>query len=189
MRGGKQTLVCFRTVHSSAVVRNFGAIFDASTNMKRTVFISFIFIVSGLLAHGQVKPITEFDLYGCWIMERSEDGKRPQKQIYKRCNSSDTKLRVKHSKISLLAFNESEFQTTSAYICFTTVTEKGTWSYNENEGIVSMFWGQECLREFKEKDPEEYAKWNSPKKFNWLKFKVIELSENQLEVEKLRTTK
>lgn len=157
--------------------------------MKRTAFISLIFIAFGLLANGQDKPITEFDLYGCWIMERNEDGKRPQKQIYKRCNSSDSKLRLKHSKISLLPFNKSEFQTTSAYICFTTVTEKGTWIYDEKEGVVSMYWGQKWLKELKEKDPEEYMKWNSPEKFNWLKFKIVELSENQMVVEKLRTTK
>ncbi|WP_441823556.1 hypothetical protein [Maribacter spongiicola] len=157
--------------------------------MKKSAFVFLILVAFFLSANGQDKAITEFDLYGCWILERNEDGQRPQKRIYKRCEDSDSKLAIKSSKFSLLAFNKAEVQTSSAIFCFGTVTENGTWTFDESNGIVQIDYMQVWLKEFKEQEPEEYAKFNSPEKFEWMKFKIVDLSENMLEVEKLRTTK
>ena len=177
------------SITNRRVVCNFGVIFDASSNMQRLAFIFLIFLVVGLSARGQDKPITEFDLYGCWILERNEDGKNSTKLIYKRCEDSDSKRAIKNTKISLLAFNESEFETYSAFICFTTVTEKGTWNFDENEGIVSMYCGQEMLKELKEKYPDDYKKLGSPEKFDKMKLKVVELDDGNIGLEKLHKTK
>lgn len=155
--------------------------------MKKLIFVFFIFVGFVFSANGQDKSITEFDLYGCWILERNKEGQRSQKLIYKRCKDSDYKLENLRSKFSLLAFNKAKIQTTSAIFCFGTVTENATWTFDEKNGIVQIDYMQEWLKEFKEQDPEEYAKFNSPEKFEWMKFKIVDLSENMLEVEKLST--
>jgi hypothetical protein len=39
------------------------------------------------------------------------------------------------------------------------------------------------LKEFKKLDPDEYASWGSPEKYDKLKFRVISIENNQLTVE------
>jgi hypothetical protein len=170
-------------------VRNFGAIFDASINMIKTTLFLVILMTFIPSANGQDKSITEFDLYGCWIMERNADGQKPKKRIYKRCEDSDSKLTIKSSKISLLASNESEEQRYHPFACPLTYTEKGTWEFDASNGLITMYGNKEFLKELKEKHPEQYAKFGSPEKIVSNRFRIVELSENQMEVEKLRTTK
>ncbi|CAN0589905.1 unnamed protein product, partial [Ectocarpus sp. 12 AP-2014] len=169
------------------IVRNFGAIFDTSTNMKKLASIFLIFLAVGITVNGQENAITEFDLYGCWILERSEDGQRPQKRIYKHCESSDSKLSIKGSKISFLAFNVSEIERSHPFLCGTNYIEEGTWEYDETNGLITMYSNKEFLKELKEKYPEEYVKFGSPERVVSNKFRVLQLSETQMEVEKLRT--
>ena len=52
-----------------------------------------------------------------------------------------------------------------------------------------MFNNEDILKELKENHPEEYAYFSSPERLVSDKFKIITLSENYMEVEKLRTTK
>ncbi len=177
------------TNHTHTVVLNFGVIFDNSNSMKNIAFILLISLTVGLSARGQDNPITVFGLYGCWILERNEDGQRMEKRIYKRCEDSDSKLAILSSQFSLLAFDKAEVQTSSQLLCFATVTENATWTFDETNGIVQIDYMQEWLKEFKEKEPKEYVKFNRLEKLEWIKFKVLELSKNQLVVEKLSTTK
>ena len=150
--------------------------------MKKSVFLCIIFVFAGLLCNAQQNEISEFDLYGCWVLENK---KIPSTNIvtYKSCEDiahEDVKF---GSKISLLAFNESEHESTNAHSCFITITEKGTWEYDENTRIASLYSGHEWFKEFKQLDPEEYASWGSPNKFEKIKFKVISIENNQLTVE------
>ncbi len=133
-------------------------------------------------SNAQESSISEFDLYGCWVLEKKI---RPSNHIvvYKSCKDVAHENVKFGSKISLLAFNKSEHQSTSPNFCFTTFTEKGTWEFDENSGIASLYSGHEWLKEFKKLDPEEYASWGSPEKFEKLKFKVISIENNQLTVE------
>ena len=170
-------------------MRNFGAIFDASTNMIKLASIFLIFMVVSSTVNGQNNPITESDLYGCWILERGADGQHTQKRFYKRCDKSDVKLRIKGSEISLLEENESEVQRYHPFACPLTYTEKGTWEFDTSDSLITMYGNKEFLKELKEKHPDEYEKFGSPEKIVSDKFRVIQLSENQMEVEKLRTTK
>lgn len=165
-------------------MRNFGAIFAGKSNMKKLVFIFLIFLAGDLLARVQDNLISGFDLYGCWIFERSENGERPEKWIYKRCEESDSKIAIRRSRISLLAFSKSEIQRDSPVFCGTTYTDEGTWSFDTTNEIVTIYYAQKFLEELKEKDPEEYTKFGSPERLEWTKFKVVGLSETQMEIEK-----
>ncbi|WP_282051445.1 hypothetical protein [Maribacter aquivivus] len=153
--------------------------------MRRRGLILLIFLAGGLSTRGQDNPISEFDLYGCWIWERSEN---MEKLIYKRCEKSDSKKTVRGSKFSLLAFNKSEVQIHGP-VEPVSHTENGTWNYSKTDTIVEIFYAQEWLKELKDKEPEEYATWGSPEKLTWLKFKIVKLTETQLEIKKLRTTR
>tara|TARA_R110002051_G_scaffold4043_1_gene21387 strand:+ start:25743 stop:26243 length:501 start_codon:yes stop_codon:yes gene_type:complete len=150
--------------------------------MKKSIFLSVIFIISVLISNAQVSSISEFDLYGCWELEKKI---RPLNNIvvYKSCEEVANKDVKFGSKISLLAFNESEHESTSHHACFTTFTEKGTWEYDENTRIAILYAGHEWLKEFKKLDPDEYARWGSPEKYDKLKFRVISIENNQLTVE------
>ena len=150
--------------------------------MKKSILLFVTFVFFGLLSSAQQTKISEFDLYGCWVLENK---KRPSTNIvtYKLCENvahEDVKF---GSKISLLAFNESEHESTGPLACFTTFTEKGTWEFDENSRIASLYSGHEWLKEFKQLDPDEYASWGSPEKFDKLKFRVISIENNQLTVE------
>ena len=151
--------------------------------MKKSVFLFIIFVFAGLLCNAQQNEISEFDLYGCWVLEKID--KRPSTNIviYKRCDDVANKDVQFGSKISLLAFNESEHESTNTYACYTTNTEKGTWEYNKDTKIVSLYSGHEWLKELKQYDPEEHASWGSPEKFEKIKFRVISVENNQLTVE------
>ncbi|WP_276166501.1 hypothetical protein [Zobellia alginiliquefaciens] len=157
--------------------------------MKKLAVIFLIFLTVGTTVNGQENPIAEFDLYGCWILERNEDGSRPRKLIYKRCEDSNPKLTIKSSEISLLAYNESEEQMLHPYICPVTYTEKGTWEYDVKNGLIIMYRNKKVIKELKEKHPEEFAKFGSPKRLVSNKFRIVKLSKSRLEVEKLSTTK
>ncbi|MEP2059284.1 MAG: hypothetical protein ABJJ05_15845 [Maribacter litoralis] len=150
--------------------------------MKKSLFLSIILILLVITSNAQESSISEFDLYGCWVLEKNT---RPSNNIivYKSCEDVAHENVKFGSKISLLAFNESEYQSTAPNVCFTTFTEKGTWEYDENTRIVSLYSGHEWLKKFKKLDPEEYASWGSPEKFEKLKFKVISIENNQLTVE------
>jgi hypothetical protein len=151
--------------------------------IKRLILL--VFLAGGLSTWGQDNSILKFDLYGCWIWERSE---KTKKLTYKRCESSDSKKTVRASKFSLLAFNKSEIQIHGP-VEPVSHTEYGTWNYSKTDSVVEIFYAQKWLRELKDKEPEGYAKWGSPEKLRWLKFKIIKLTENQLELKKLRTPK
>ena len=156
--------------------------------MNKLSIVLLISLTIGYSLNGQDNHITEFDLYGCWILERNNGKQQTQRLIYVRCEDSDSKLEIPSSKFSLFAFNKSEVQTTSPTICFGTTAEKGTWTFNEDDRVVKIFHNQEWLEDFKKQEPVEYTKFNRPKKFVWLKFRIVELSKNQLEVKKLSTT-
>lgn len=156
--------------------------------MRGIALVFLIFVAGGLFTHGQDNPIPEFDLYGCWIRECVEKNEKTEKLTYKRCEKSDSKKTLEGTKFSLLAFNKSEVQIHGP-IEPVSHTENGTWNYTKTDTIVEIFYAQEWLKELKEKDPEEYVKWGSPEKLTWLKFKIAKLTENQLEIKKLRTTR
>ncbi|CAG2534073.1 hypothetical protein MAR621_00868 [Maribacter dokdonensis] len=150
--------------------------------MKRPVLFGIFFILIVIGCNAQEATISEYDLYGCWVLEK-ETSPSTNIAIYHRCGDiapEDVKFR---SKITLLAFNESEHESTSDQACFTTFTEKGTWEFDENTRIASLYSGHKWLKEFKQLDPEEYASWGSPEKFEQLKFRVIGMENKQLTVE------
>ncbi|MFS4493820.1 hypothetical protein [Maribacter sp. 2308TA10-17] len=86
-------------------------------------------------------------------------------------------------KISLLAFNKCEFQSYNTMVGFGTTTEIGTWTYDDESQMITIYHAQEWLKELKEKDSEAYEGFSSPEKLEWLTFKVAGLSKNQMHVE------
>jgi len=150
--------------------------------MKKSIFLSIIIILSVISSNAQESSISEFDLYGCWVLENKI---RPSNHIvvYKSCEDVAHENAKFGSKISLLAFNESEHESTGPLACFTTFTEKGTWEFDENSRIASLYSSHEWLKELKKLDPDEYASRGSPEKFEKLKFRVISIKNNQLTVE------
>lgn len=150
--------------------------------MKRPVFFSIFFILIVIGCNAQEATISEYDLYGCWVLEKETKSSK-NIFVYKPCEDVDNKNVKFGSKITLLAFNESEHESTSDQACFITFTEKGTWEFDENTRIASLYSGHKWLQEFKQLYPEEYASWGSPEKFEQLKFRVIGMENKQLTVE------
>lgn len=157
--------------------------------MKRLVFISVVFLLVGLSAYGQDTAITEFDLYGCWTLERQENAQRPPTPIYKRCEDAHSKKVRKVSEISLLEFGKSEFQVSSQIFCFITDSIEGTWKFDSENRILKLYYPENYMLEFWEHVKEEYPEIEIPKQMLHAKYEVIGLVENQLELKKLRRTK
>ncbi|WP_339729985.1 hypothetical protein [Maribacter stanieri] len=160
--------------------------------MKRTVFISLVFIAFGLFVNGQEKPITEFDLYGCWVLEYDENGKIPKQKLLRRCEDANQKNTIFRSDFSLLAFNKSEFKVMSNHPmnCNGRMTNEieGSWTFNEVSGIVEQFYPINYQAEFWEKVKEEYPEVEIPNPRPFRRFRIVSLDESGMEIEKLRTT-
>jgi len=97
------------------VAVNFGAIFDTSNRMRMTIFI--FFLVFGLAANGQSRRITEFDLYGHWILDLTKIEQDESKLIYKRHEASNMIVKKEESAIYFQAFEECEIATYRPFIC------------------------------------------------------------------------
>ncbi|HDZ04996.1 hypothetical protein LCGC14_0080570 [marine sediment metagenome] len=155
--------------------------------MKKSVFLFIIFVFAGLSCNSQQTEISELDIYGCWVLEKIDKRSSTTIVIYKRCDDVAYKDVRFGSKISLLAFNESEHEATNAYACFTTITKKGIWEYDKDTRIASLYSGHEMLKELKENNPDLYASWGSPEKLNKIKFKVISIENHQIKAEIIPT--
>ncbi len=187
---GSETFTCLRITLSLTVVRNFGVIFDAFKNMKKTTFISLIFLALGLLANGQDKSVSEFDLYGGWILDLEKTEQNKGKLIYKRSEESKTKLKEGVSAIYFQAFEECKIATYRPFICGNEVPPPDySWTFEEDTGIVNIYSFKKWLKEFKENHPEEHEKFGSPEKFDKMRLTVVELDNGKIGLEKLRTTK
>ena len=172
------------------VVRNFGAIFDASTNMKRLAILLLIFLANGHSVNGQENGITEFDIYGCWTFQSTKDGQRLEKRIDESCPGSDKRLLRKNSKIRFLAYNKCEFQAViqDALCPIIYKTVVGTWTYSDTSGILEMYYPKNFKAEFWEKVKEDYPDLKIPNPRPYMRFKIVSSDESGMEIEKLRTT-
>lgn len=150
-----------------------------------SILLFYFLVIVSVRGQSETK-ISEADLFGCWIMEKSSDKSKSDNLIYKRCEISDTTLTAENSRFSLLALNKSEIQTDSQLFCFKTITESGTWSFDDENKIVTIYYKQELLKDLKLQDPEEYAKFDSPEKLEWMKFEINKLSKNQMVLKKIR---
>lgn len=160
--------------------------------MKRTVLISLIILVFGFSTNGQHKSITEFDLYGCWVLEYEENEKIPNTKVFRRCENANQKNLIFRSDFSLLAFNKSVFKVMSDHPlnCNGRMTNKieGRWTFNEETGIVELFYPENYQAEFWEKAKEDYPDIEIPNPRPYKRFRIINLVEYGMEIEKLRTT-
>ncbi len=163
------------------VASNFGAIFDVYPNMKYSLTI-LLFSLAGLCIYGQDKAASKMDLYSCWVMEKTQNRLNSDKLIYKRCNTVNPKMKNRGSEFSLLAYGKTKIQRWHPIMCFTTYTDFGTWTFDKKTGIVTMSYGQDLLEEMKKTNPEKFEKFGSPKQLEWKKFKVLSVSENQMEI-------
>jgi hypothetical protein len=158
--------------------------------MKRTAFISLIFLAFGFSTNGQDKSITEFDLYGGWILDSNEAKQDEGKLIYKKQENSNTGLKKGISVIYFEAFEECKIATYRAFYCGNEAPPPDySWTFEEDNGIINVYSSKKWLKEFKEKYPEEHEKFGSPEKFDKMKLKVVELMDGTIALEKLRTTK
>jgi hypothetical protein len=156
--------------------------------MKRIVSLCFLVLV-GFSNYGQDKSITEFDLYGRWVLELGEKGQFPEKIVYTRNTTSDSISNKNWIDISLLAYEKCELASsrTRGYgYCGTQrgYVDKHTWVYDEKKEVIIIATVKTGLKEFSETHPEEYAEFGSP---NWIEkteIKVIRLADNAIGLEK-----
>lgn len=156
--------------------------------MKKISFISLIFLAFGLLAKGQDKLVTEFDLYGSWILELEQIEQDKGKLIYKRSEESRTKLKEVVSAIYFQAFEEYKIDTYRPFICGNEAPPLDyNWTYDADTGIINIYSFKKWLKEFKENHPKEHEKFGSPEKFYKMKFMVVELDDGKNGLEKIST--
>ncbi len=159
--------------------------------MKRLTIISLIFLAVGLSARGQDNPISEFDLYGCWVLEFIDDGIISNKKIFKSCSEANQKNTIFRSDFSLLAYNKSEFKVMSDHPmnCNGRMTDKveGTWTFDKNTGIVELFYPENHQAEFWDKLKEDHPELKIPNPRPHKKFKIVGLDKNGLELEIIKT--
>ena len=97
----------------------------------------------------------------------------------------DSGRSLSSSIISLLAFNKAEMQRDSSFMGFTTYTDNATWDFDANTNTVTIYYAHGMLKEFRKIAPEEYAEFGYPERFECTSFKILRLSENQMEIEEL----
>ncbi len=155
--------------------------------MKRWVSITLIFLLLGQFTYGQGNPITEFDLYGCWVLERYKRESGLKNSIYLLCQDAGRAPAVRNSAITFLSDNKCEFkaiiQDALCPIIYKTV--EGTWTYDKKSRILEIYYPKDFKKEFWDKVKEDYPDIEIPNPMSKAKFRIVQLSENQLEVEKL----
>ncbi|MCL5245648.1 hypothetical protein M4I21_07505 [Cellulophaga sp. 20_2_10] len=158
--------------------------------MRKLTFLLFIFLAVGPIANGQDKPILEYDLYGCWKLERNKKENGIKKRIYNSCEKSNRKIEVRNSEITLLAGNKCIFQAViqDALCPVIYKTVEATWTYNSKSGIAEIFYPKNFKEEFWEKVKEEHPDLiiHNPRPYK--RFKITFLDKNRMEIEKLSTT-
>ncbi len=159
--------------------------------MKRIITFCLLSIV-GISNYGQDKSITEFDLYGRWVLELDENGQFPEKLVYTLRAESDPISHKNWIAISLMAFEKCEFASSRTQGCGYCGTQRGyvdkhTWVYDEKKEVILITTVKTWLKEFSETHPEEYAEFGS---LNWIEkteIKVIRLVDNTIGLEKTLT--
>ncbi|VAW11898.1 hypothetical protein MNBD_BACTEROID03-2640 [hydrothermal vent metagenome] len=130
----------------------------------------YLLSIVGISNYGQDKSISEFDLYGRWVLELDKKGQFPEKLVYTRLTVSDSISNKNRIAISLMAFEKCEFASsrTRGYgYCGTQrgYVDKHTWVYDEKKEVIVITTVKTWLKEFSETHPEEYAEFDS---LNWI---------------------
>ncbi|MDC6350119.1 hypothetical protein PP178_01025 [Zeaxanthinibacter sp. PT1] len=157
--------------------------------MKYYIFL-FSVLFTGILAWGQNTTISEFDLYGCWVLENDDNGKIPERHIYKHCNGVEQDNTVHLSDFSLLAFKMSEFKVMSddPMNCFGLMYDliEGSWSFDNKSGIIKIYYPEDYQAAFFERFKEAHPEVEIPVPMLFKKFRIIQLDQNRLELQLLK---
>lgn len=149
--------------------------------MKITTLLLVNFLFIGVCAQAQSNPITKFDVYGRWVLELEEDNQLQEKLLYLRRSESEVIESLNWTDISLLAYNQCEFNSSSEMtlgFCSTeTVSSryKTSWDYNEDRGVVTITTLDIIFKELNVLYPEEYAEFGSPEWITKIEYEVIVL--------------
>ena len=135
---------------------------------------------------GQDNTISEFDLYGCWKLERATKENGTKKRTYISCDISKSGNLVKYSDIVFKACNKCEFPVViQDAICPVNYKNvEGTWAFDKESGIVKVYYPMDFKKEFWEAVKEEYPEIEIPNPRMKTAFKIVELENGKLEIEK-----
>ncbi|UOY07792.1 hypothetical protein L0P88_04385 [Muricauda sp. SCSIO 64092] len=155
--------------------------------MRNFSFLPIVLLLFGNLTLGQDNSISEFDLYGCWIMERFTQENEPNKRVYISCGISDKQNTVKNSGIVFRAYNKCVFpvliQDAICPILYKSV--EGTWTYDKESGIVEVFYPKDFKKGFWDAVNKEQSELEIRNPRMKMKFKIVGLENGKLEIEKV----
>lgn len=158
--------------------------------MKGYFYLPIAFFLFGNSTFGQANAISEFDLYGCWVMERVTKENGLMKRIYVACNSSEGENTVKHSDIVFSANNKCEYEAVIHDALYPIIYKnvEGTWTYDKESGIVAVYYPKDFMKEVWDAIKEEDPDMEIPNPRIKAKFKIVALQHGKLEIEKLFPT-
>jgi len=154
--------------------------------MKNLVFLPFVLLLFGNSAFGQNNTVSEFDLYGCWALERNKKENGLKKRIYRQCRESEGELVIRNSEIIFLAYNKCKFQAVIQDALCPVIyrTVEGTWKYDKKSGLVEIYYPKDFKKEFWDKVKEENPELKIPNPRLKTIFRIVGLENGNLKIEK-----
>lgn len=176
---------------AEAVRRNFGVIFEAVINMKSFFLLSVVLLLIENVTYGQDNAISEFDLHGCWTMERVTRENGPIKGTFVPCDLTDGKSALRNTSIAFYASNKCVFPAViQSAICPAIYRNvEGTWTYDKESGIVEVYYPKDFKKEVWDAVKEEHPELEIPNPRMKTKFKIVGLENGKLEIEKTTPNK
>ncbi len=153
--------------------------------MKRTGFITLICLAFGLIVNGQNKSITKTDLYGTWILVLKENNHEDDGFIFVKKKEPETLKADMYITISLLELDEClvNYDNAHAYCGNGAFSTDYSWTFDKGLEIVNIYKSEKWLKEFKEKYPDEFKKFNMPDKYDEMELSLVVLENKNIGLE------
>lgn len=137
---------------------------------------------------GQEAEVSEFDLYGCWKKKRIVIENGPNQWSYVSCEDADGPHVIENSSIVFNAYNKCEFQAViQDAVCPILYKQvEGTWTYDQNAGIVTVYYPKDFQKEFFDTLKARRPELEIPNPRTYVKFKIVALENGILKIEKHR---
>ena len=142
--------------------------------MYRLLPLLLFLLLTNAFISAQDQSISEYDLYGYWVLEEPMvlgDTQSQEKRIYTK--NSEESFKEKKYGIVFVAYGKCKIVNTQNWICGSDPYKNDlTWTYDQKSNLISIYSGEMWLKQFKEYAPEEYAKFGSPERFDRMKLQV-----------------
>ena len=152
--------------------------------MYRFLLPLLFLVFASAWVNAQHQSISEFDLYGYWVLEESidpSDNQSHEKRVFVKASESSVKER-KYG-IVFLAYEKCKFVNSQNWICGPQPNQNDySWSFDQKLNVINIYSGEQWLKEFRKYALDEFIKFGSPERFEEMTLKVKVQSDGNIKL-------